>query len=107
MPVLYYDIGMKTLTVRLPEKLLADIERESRLFRTSISDVVRERLRRAPVAGSDKSSGASELISDLIGSVEDLPADLSARKKHYLRAMGYGSNRSGRRRLSRRAAKSK
>jgi Arc/MetJ-type ribon-helix-helix transcriptional regulator len=107
MPVLYYDTDMKTLTVRLPEKLIADIEKESRLFRTSISDVVRDRLSRAPVPGSDKSSGTLALISDLIGSVEDLPADLSARKKHYLRAMGYGSKRSGRRRLSRRTAKPK
>jgi hypothetical protein len=50
-------------------------------------------------------SGVSELIRDLIGLVEGLPADLSARKKHYLRAIGYGSNRSGGRRLSRRALK--
>ena len=103
MPFMYYDNGMKTLTVRLSEKLIADLHRESRLLRTSVSDVVRERLRSA--AGSEKSSGSLELIADLIGSVEGLPADLSARKKHYLKVTSYGSNRSGRRRLSRRAAK--
>ena len=97
---------MKSLTVRLPERLIADIENESRLCRISVSEVVRERLRRAPVIQPGEPSGAAKLIGDLIGSVEGLPADLSARKKHYLRAMGYGSNRSGRRRLSRRAAKS-
>lgn len=34
-----------------------------------------------------------EGISDFIGSVKGLPADLSVRKKDYLRA-GYGKNRS-------------
>jgi hypothetical protein len=35
-----------------------------------------------------------DAIADLIGSVDGLPADLSARKKHYLRATGYGSKHS-------------
>jgi hypothetical protein len=34
-----------------------------------------------------------ELIADLIGSVRGLPADLSSRKKAYLRIMRYGRNR--------------
>ena len=96
---------MKTLTVRLPEKLIAEIEHESRLCKISVSDVVRERLRRAPEIQRARSSGVLELIGDLVGSVAGLPADLSARKKHYLRSMGYGRNRSGGGRLSRRAAK--
>jgi hypothetical protein len=33
-------------------------------------------------------------IADLIGSVDGLPADLTARKKDYLRATGYGQKRS-------------
>ncbi|NWG12975.1 MAG: ribbon-helix-helix protein, CopG family [Acidobacteria bacterium] len=94
---------MKSLTVRLPEKLIAEIKQESRLSRISVSEVVRERLRGAPEA---RPSGALELIGDLIGSVEGLPADLSARRKRYLRSMGYVRNRSGGRRLSRRAPKS-
>jgi Ribbon-helix-helix protein, copG family len=36
---------MKTLTVRLPESLVAEIDAESRDRRMSKSDVVRERLR--------------------------------------------------------------
>ena len=96
---------MKTLTVRLGEELIAEIEKESRLCKISVSEVVRGRLCRAPGVQSGEPSVAVELIADLIGSVEGLPADLSARKKHYLRAKGYGRNRSGGRRLSRRAAK--
>jgi hypothetical protein len=33
-----------------------------------------------------------DAIADLIGSVDGLPADLTARKKAYLRATGYGQN---------------
>jgi hypothetical protein len=97
---------MRSLTVRLPEKLVAEIEHESRSSNISVSEVVRERLRRAAEVPPAERSGALELIGDLIGSVEGLPADLSARKKHYLRSMAYGRNRPGGRRLSRRAAES-
>jgi len=79
---------MKAITVRLPEPLIADIEAESRVRKISKSDVVRERLQRArrPVA-------PLESIADLIGSVDGLPPDLSARTKHYLGATGYGRKR--------------
>jgi hypothetical protein len=83
---------MKTLTVRLPEPLAAAIEAESRLRGISKSDVVRERLERASAAAEPGAPAYD--IADLIGSVVDgLPADLSARKKHYLRATGYGRKR--------------
>jgi Arc/MetJ-type ribon-helix-helix transcriptional regulator len=83
---------MKTITVRLPDPLVADIEAESRGRRISKSDVVRERLQLA--AGATRQPVAPlELIADLIGSVNSLPADLSARKKRYLRTAGYGRKR--------------
>jgi Ribbon-helix-helix protein, copG family len=83
---------MKTLTVRLPESLVAQIEAEARARRLSKSDVVRERLNRA---GPEQESVPPTLaaIADLIGSVKGLPPDLGARKKHYLKAMGYGRKR--------------
>jgi Arc/MetJ-type ribon-helix-helix transcriptional regulator len=83
---------MKTITVRLPEPMVAEIEAESRLRKISKSDVVRERLQRATEAPRC-SSRSAEGIADLIGSVDGLPADLSARKKWYLRATGYGKKR--------------
>ena len=82
---------MKTLTVRLPEALVAQIEAESRRRKLSKSDVVRERLTHAP-AGRQPRAPSLEAIADLIGSVSGLPPDLSARKKHYLRG-GYGGKR--------------
>jgi Arc/MetJ-type ribon-helix-helix transcriptional regulator len=80
---------MKTLTVRLPEPLVAEIEAESRGRKCSKSDVVRERLQRA-VRPERRRSQPLDAIADLIGSVDGLPADLSARKKRYLKATGYG-----------------
>lgn len=83
---------MKTLTVRLPEPLVANIEAESRGRKISKSDVVRERLERGP--RQRRRTTSLTVISDLIGSVDGLPADLAARKKHHLRATGHGKKRS-------------
>ena len=84
---------MKTVTVRLPESLVAEIDSESRRRRISKSDVVRERLQAGAGRGSSRRSGAFDRIADLVGSVDALPPDLSARKKHYLKATGYGRKR--------------
>ncbi len=83
---------MKTLTVRLPETVVAEIEAESRRRRLSKSDVVRERLT------GPKKSGRRELalldaIADIVGSVDRLPRDLSGRTKKYLKSTGYGDKR--------------
>jgi Arc/MetJ-type ribon-helix-helix transcriptional regulator len=82
---------MKTLTVRLPEALVAQIEAESCARGLSKSDVVRERLS----GGRARPADALDAISDLIGSVNSLPADLSACTKKYLKATGYGRKRPG------------
>ncbi len=83
---------MKTLTVRLPEALVVQIEAESRRRKLSKSDVVRERL-----TGTERSRrkqpASLDAIADLIGSVDRLPRDLSARKKKYLKSTGYGDKR--------------
>lgn len=84
---------MKTLTIRLPDPVAAEIEAESRTRKISKSDVVRERLRvvRGP---AQRAKAPLHAIADLVGSVDGLPADLSARKKRYLQATGYGQKRS-------------
>jgi len=79
---------MKTLTVRLPEELVADIEAECQLRQRSTSDVVRERLSRSRDPRSKRP--ALSALADLIGSVKGLPADFSASKKGYLKKTGYG-----------------
>ena len=84
---------MKTLTVRLPEELVAQIDAESKARLVSRSDVVRDRL----LAGAwpaRRRTARLDAIADLIGAVDGLPADLSARKKHHLKVSGYGRKRS-------------
>jgi Arc/MetJ-type ribon-helix-helix transcriptional regulator len=85
---------MKTLTVRLPEVLVSQIEAEARRRRLSKSDVVRERL--AGVKGRRRqASGLLDAIADVVGSVDGLPRNLSARTKKYLKSTGYGDKRAG------------
>ena len=80
---------MKILTVRLPEPLVAQIEAESRARRVSKSDVIRERL---STRARRRRASPFDAIGDLIGSVDALAPDLSARKKQHLKA-GYGRKR--------------
>ncbi len=84
---------MKTLTVRLPAPLVAEIEAESRARRISKSDVVRERLRHAPRRAEHSKTGPLAAIADLIGAVGGLPSDLSTHPKRHLRTSGYGRKR--------------
>jgi Arc/MetJ-type ribon-helix-helix transcriptional regulator len=82
---------MKTLTVRLPEALVTQIEAESRRRKLSKSDIVRERLTGA--GRRRRQPALLEAIADVIGSVDSLPRDLSARTKKYLKSTGYGDKR--------------
>jgi Arc/MetJ-type ribon-helix-helix transcriptional regulator len=77
---------MKTLTVRLPDAVVSEIEEESRKRKVSKSDVVRDRLT-SPARSRRRTADS---IADLIGSVRGLPPDLSSRKKKYLETAGYG-----------------
>jgi Arc/MetJ-type ribon-helix-helix transcriptional regulator len=79
---------MKSLTVRLPDAMAAEIESESIADGISKSDVVRRRLENV----SARPATLFDLAADLIGSVDDarMPRDLSSRKKHYLKSKGYG-----------------
>lgn len=80
---------MKTITVRLPEALIEQIDAESRARMVSKSDVVRNRLL-AGARPARRMAARLDAIADLVGSVEGLPPDLSARKKHHLKISGYG-----------------
>jgi Arc/MetJ-type ribon-helix-helix transcriptional regulator len=83
---------VKTLTVRLPEAIAADIEAESKRRNISKSDVVRECLE-ARAYRSMGQGAPYEAIADLVGSVKGLPADLSKRADYYLERKGYGTKR--------------
>ena len=92
MTAVYYIGIMRSLTVRLPDQMVREIEAESRERNCAKSDVVRERLQRG--AGPASSASARlNLIADLIGSVDGLPTDMSGRRKRYLKTTDYGKKR--------------
>ena len=76
---------MKTISVRLPDALAAQLEAESRARKMSKSDIVRERLTLRPRAAR-RQPALLDAVADLIGSVDGLPCDLSARTKKYLKS---------------------
>jgi hypothetical protein len=79
------------MTVRLPESLVLEIDAESKRRGLSRSDVVRERLE----SGGYRSDVSTfDSITDLVGAVDGLTEDLSARRKAYLKTTGYGRKRS-------------
>ena len=80
---------MRSLTVRLPDQLVVEIEAESQKRNCAKSDVVRERLQRGAQPSPTSLAGLN-LIADLIGSVDGLPADMSGGRKRYLKTTGYG-----------------
>jgi Arc/MetJ-type ribon-helix-helix transcriptional regulator len=78
--IMKYNGTMKSLIVRLPEALVAEIEAESRRRGLSKSDVVRERLTKA-AKSRQRQPASFDAIADLVGSIDRLPRDLSARTK--------------------------
>ena len=82
VPARVKRIPMRTVSVRLPEPLVADLDAESRERGISRSALIRERLE---LAATQPRSDPLASIRDLIGSVDGGLPDLSARKKHYLR----------------------
>ena len=86
--VAYYRAPVNTISLKLPDRLLEILERESRLRGTTKSSLVRECLERtlvAPPAGTEAS--CYDLARDLAGSVKDLPRDLATNPK-YLEGFG-------------------
>jgi Arc/MetJ-type ribon-helix-helix transcriptional regulator len=81
-----YNVGMKSMTVRLPDRVITEIEEEAQKRGVSKSDIIRERVEQKAPQKTDPIAD----IRHLIGAIKDdtLPPDLSASTKHYLRARG-------------------
>ncbi|HZF31246.1 MAG TPA: hypothetical protein VE907_19175 [Gammaproteobacteria bacterium] len=75
----------------MPDEMVAEIAAESRARKVSKSDIVRERLQ--PRVRRRRGISPLNGIADLVGSVDGLPEDLSARRKDHLAATGYGGKR--------------
>jgi Arc/MetJ-type ribon-helix-helix transcriptional regulator len=74
---------MQTISLKLPEHLLAQLESEAKARRVTKSLLIRESLEKA--LETQSRSGASscyDLARDLAGSVKGLPEDLAENSKH-------------------------
>ena len=74
---------MSTISLKLPERLLELLEKESRTRRTTKSSLVREALEKtlSPRAPGGEAT-CYDLARDLAGSVKGLPRDLATNPKH-------------------------
>lgn len=76
---------MKTVTVKIPDPLFAEITSAAKARKISKSEVIRERLARS---GTSRASLWSRM-EDLVIERDLLPADLSSNKAHL---KNYGKN---------------
>jgi len=74
---------MQTISLKLPEDLLADLKREAKARRVSTSALVRESVE-AALRNRSRRGAAScyDLARDLAGSVTGLPRDLASNPKY-------------------------
>jgi hypothetical protein len=81
---------MKTLTVKVPDVLFADIASAAAARNVPKSEIVRERLARKPATEKRESGSLWARMDDLVIRADSLPVDLSSNKA-YLK--GYGKKR--------------
>jgi hypothetical protein len=79
----YYAVIMRTISVKLPDDLFAQLGREAKARRVTKSRLVRERLEKGlyeqPSAGA---VSCYDLARDLAGAVKGLPKDLAGNPKY-------------------------
>jgi len=74
---------MQTISLKLPEDLLADLEREAKARRVSKSVLIRESLETALRHRSRRGvASCYDLARDLAGTVKGLPRDLASNPKY-------------------------
>src|SRR5262249_52046315 len=74
---------MQTISLKLPDDLLADLEREAKARRVSKSVLIRESLETALRRRSRRGAvSCYDLARDLAGTVKGLPRDLASNPKY-------------------------
>ncbi len=74
---------MRTISLRLPDDLLAQLENEARLRRVTKSRLVRDNLEKALSTPSRAGAPSCyDVARDLAGSVKGLPEDLAENPKY-------------------------
>jgi len=79
----YYAVTMQTISLKLPDHLLAQLEKEAKARRVTKSLLIRESLEKA-LATQSRTGAPScfDLARDLAGSVKGLPEDLAQNSKY-------------------------
>jgi hypothetical protein len=78
---------MQTISMRLPDDLVADLEREAKARRVTKTSVIRESLETTLRTKSGKPVSCYDLVKDLIGKPTGSPKDLATNPKYM---EGYG-----------------
>ena len=85
---------MKTVSLKMPETLLRDIEQEAAMRGVAKSALIRDSLERTlrRARGGNRKVSCLDLVRDLVGHFEG-PRDLSANKKYLRQAILDGYER--------------
>jgi predicted transcriptional regulator len=79
----YYAVIMRTISVKLPDALLAQLGREAKARRVTKSWLVRESLEKGlHEQHSTDAVSCYDLARDLAGTVKGMPKDLADNPKH-------------------------
>jgi hypothetical protein len=78
---------MKTISLKLPEKLIAAVEAESRFRSITKSAYIRDALEKSLAGRKTKRVSGYDLIKDLVGAAKNAPRDLATNPKYM---EGYG-----------------
>ena len=73
----YYDRGMQTISLRVPDRLLAQIEKEAKARGVTKSLLVRASVEKALRRRPRGEVSCYDLAQDLAGSVKGMPRDLA------------------------------
>ena len=82
---------MKTLSIKVPDSLFAEIASAAEIRKVPKSEIVRERLAGTPAVAKAGKTSLWSRMEDLVIRADSLPADLSSKKAHM---KGYGKKRS-------------
>jgi hypothetical protein len=77
----YYHVAVRTISLKLPDDLLLQLESEAKARRVTKSRLVRESLEKA-LRASSRAVSCYDLARDLAGSVKGLPRDLATNPKY-------------------------
>ena len=82
MALRYYQVDVRTITLKLPDQLADRLDQSAAAARTTRSAVVRAALEKS--LGDEKAGTGScfDLAGDLAGSIKGLPADLATNPAH-------------------------